>query len=416
MTTGGTTTTEQAAEGRLALIARWWRRALAYDGDERDTVRIIGKSTLAATLAWLVSYVALDARSPAFAPFSAVLIMQVTVYRSVVQSLRYVGAVVAGVAVQAALGFLAGPDLLTFVLVAVIALAIGRWHVLGVQGPQVATAAFFAFSTYTSASGDSQRLRALGEIVLLVLIGCAIGIAVNVLVAPPLRYRGAEYGIRSLAHTLKDLLADMYPVLAEGVLDQDTTGRWRTRAARTGGMIGQAWWGLETSKESLHLNPRRLLRRYRGHPGFQGYESVLGALERTLYQVAALTRGLDRSREEEDEARGPFLRRYAAFLEAAGEVAEVLTTLDETTLLPQAKRLARLTDDAEARRDDVVEETRERSLSLADPSMPYGILVTEATRLLEEFRYTSRVLLEVAQAAERSSGERRPRGRSAGGG
>ncbi|MFG2540003.1 aromatic acid exporter family protein [Streptomyces sp. NPDC048511] len=414
---GGRTTADRTDQGRFALMARWWRRALAYDGDERDTLRIIGKSTLAATLAWLVSYVALDARSPAFAPFSAVLIMQVTVYRSVVQSLRYVGAVVAGVAVQAALGFLAGPDLLTFVLVAVIALAIGRWQVLGAQGPQVATAAFFAFSTYTSASADSQRLRALGEIVLLVLIGCAIGIAVNVLVAPPLRYRGAEYGIRSLAHTLKDLLADMYPVLAEGVPDQDTTGGWRSRAARTGGMIGQAWWGLETSKESLHLNPRRLLRRYRGHPGFQGYESVLGALERTLYQVAALTRGLDRSREEEeDEALGPFLRRYAAFLEAAGEVAEVLTTLDETTLLPQAKRLERLTDDAEARRDDVVQETRERSLSLADPSMPYGILVTEATRLLEEFRYTSRVLLEVAQDAERSSGERRQRGRSAGGG
>lgn len=213
---GGRTTADQTDQGRFALMARWWRRALAYDGDERDTLRIIGKSTLAATLAWLVSYVALDARSPAFAPFSAVLIMQVTVYRSVVQSLRYVGAVVAGVAVQAALGFLAGPDLLTFVLVAVIALAIGRWQVLGAQGPQVATAAFFAFATYTSASADSQRLRALGEIVLLVLIGCAIGIAVNVLVAPPLRYRGAEYGIRGLAHTLKDLLADMYPVLAEG--------------------------------------------------------------------------------------------------------------------------------------------------------------------------------------------------------
>lgn len=94
----------------------------------------------------------------------------------------------------------------------------------------------------------------------------------------------------------------------------------------------------------------------------------------------------------------------------------MLTTLDETTLLPQAKRLERLTDDAEARRDDVVQETRERSLSLADPSMPYGILVTEATRLLEEFRYTSRVLLEVAQDAERSSGERKQRGRSAGSG
>ncbi|MFC9942942.1 FUSC family protein [Streptomyces pratensis] len=405
--TGGTTA-EGPDTGRIAAVSHWWRRAFSYAGDERDTLLVIGKSALAASLAWLIAFDVLDARSPAFAPFSAVLIMQVTVYRSVVQSLRYVGAVVAGVLVQAALGFLAGPDFLTFVLVALIALAIGRWHVLGVQGPQVATAAFFAFSTYTSSSGDFQRFFRLGEIVVLVLIGCAIGIAVNVLVAPPLRYRSAEYGIRSLAHTLHDLLADMYPVLAEGVPDQDTTGGWRARAARTGQMIGQARSGLEASKESLQLNPRRLSRRYRGHPGFQGYESVLGALERTLYQVAALTRGLDRSREE-DEARRPFLRRYAAFLESAGAVAEVLTTLDETTLLPQAKRLERLTGEAAARRDEVVEETRRLSLSLADPSAPYGILVTEATRLLEEFQYTSQVLLDVAQDAdaERASGGRR---------
>ncbi|MGW0787957.1 FUSC family protein [Streptomyces sp. NPDC002911] len=390
------TMTERVDRERVAVLGQWSRRAFSYAGDQRDTLLVIGKSTLAATLAWAIAYNGLDARSPAFAPFSAVLIMQVTVYRSVVQSLRYVGAVVAGVLVQAILGFLAGPDLLTFVLVALIALAIGRWPVLGVQGPQVATAAFFAFSTYTSSSGDSQRFFRLGEIVLLVLIGCAIGTAVNVLVAPPLRYRSAEYSIRSLAHTLHDILADMHPVLAEGMPDQDTTGGWRARAARTGQMIEQARAGLETAKESALLNPRRLMRRYRGHPGFQGYEAVLGALERTLYQVAALTRGLDRPREE-DEARRPFLQRYAAFLESAGAVAQVLTTLDETTLLQQAKRLDRLTGKAQVCRDEVVEESDRLSLSLADPSAPYGILVTEATRLMEEFRYTSDVLLEVAR-------------------
>ncbi|MFG2591330.1 aromatic acid exporter family protein [Streptomyces sp. NPDC048438] len=390
------TTTERTETGRLTELTQWWRRAFSYSGDERDTLLVIGKSTLAATLAWVIAYDVLDARSPAFAPFSAVLIMQVTVYRSVVQSLRYVGAVVAGVLVQAALGFLAGPDLLTFVLVALIALTIGRWPVLGVQGPQVATAAFFAFSTYTSSSGDAQRFFRLGEIVVLVLIGCAIGIAVNVLVVPPLRYRSAEYGIRNLAHTLYDLLADMYPVLAEGVPDQDTTGGWRDRAARTEEMIGQARSGLQTAKESALLNPRRLLRRYRGHPGFQGYEAVLGALERTLYQLASLTRGLDRSLEG-DEARQPFLQRYAVFLESVSAVAEVLTTLDETTLFQQAKRLERLTGEAETRHNDVVEETRRLSLSLADPSAPYGVLVIEATRLMEEFRYTSEILLDAAK-------------------
>lgn len=398
--TNGMTTEGSGTGRRFAAVAQWWRRARAYSGDERETLLMLGKSTLAATLAWVVAYDVLDSRSPAFAPFSAVLIMQVTVYRSVTQSLRYVGAVVVGVLVQAALGFLAGPDLLTFVVVALIALAIGRWPVLGVQGPQVATAAFFAFSTYASSSGDSQRIWRLGEIVVLVLIGCVIGTAVNVLVAPPLRYRSAEYGIHSLAHTLHDLLADMYPVLAEGVPHQDVTRGWQDRAARTGAMIGQARSGLQTAKESALFNPRRLMRRYRGHPGFQGYEAVLGALERTLYQVAALTRGLDRSREK-DEAVRPFLQRYAAFLKSAGAVAEVLTTLDETTLPQQAERLERLTDEAEARRDEVIGETERLSLSLSDPASPYGILVTEATRLTEEFRYTSEVLLDLAHAEDR---------------
>ncbi|MGW7611646.1 hypothetical protein ACWGKW_31200 [Streptomyces sp. NPDC054766] len=44
------------------------------------------------------------------------------------------------------LGFLAGPDLLTFGLVTVTASAVGRSRLPGSQGPQVVTAAYFAFS------------------------------------------------------------------------------------------------------------------------------------------------------------------------------------------------------------------------------------------------------------------------------
>ncbi|MEU8786594.1 aromatic acid exporter family protein [Streptomyces sp. NPDC048637] len=102
---------------------------------------LIAKGTLAATIAWVVSYHLLRAQSPAFAPFSAVLIMQVTVYQSLLQSSRYVGAVVAGVAVQAALGFLVGPDVLTFALVAAVALTIGRWRARAEQTGELVTQA-----------------------------------------------------------------------------------------------------------------------------------------------------------------------------------------------------------------------------------------------------------------------------------
>ncbi|MEI5135311.1 aromatic acid exporter family protein [Streptomyces libani] len=294
----------------MARVRRWWGRALGSEGHERSTVLLIAKGTLAATIAWVISYHLLHAQSPAFAPFSAVLIMQVTVYQSLLQSSRYVGAVVAGVAVQAALGFLVGPDVPAFALVALVALTIGRWPALGSQGSQVATAAFFAFSTYVSATSTLDKVTQLGQIILLVLIGCGIGVLVNVTVLPPLRYRSAEHGIRTLAHALCDLVSDIYPALRERGLDEERTGRWRARAEQTGELVTQARTGLRMARESLHYNPRRLFRRGRAHTYFEGYAAVLEALERTLRQVAALTRSLDKSgvRTKTVTATAPFWR------------------------------------------------------------------------------------------------------------
>ncbi|MCF3172003.1 hypothetical protein IPZ61_01425 [Streptomyces sioyaensis] len=353
---------------------------------------LIGKSTLAATIAWFISYHLLNAKSPAFAPFSAVLIMQVTVYQSLLQSLRYGGAVAVGVAVQAGLAFLAGPELLTFVLVALVALTIGRWPRLGAQGSQVTTAAFFAFSTYVSATSALEKITQLGQMILLVLIGCGVGILVNVTVVPPLRYRSAEHGIRALAHTLRDLVSDIYPALREHDVDDERTGQWRDRAARTEGLITQARTGLRTARESLPYNPRRLFHRHRGRTGFEGYGALLEALERVLYQVASLTRSLDQWAEEDGHHYEPFLERCADFLEVVSEMSQVLAALDEDKLSNQSAELCRLADHAQHCRRRVVEQAEQEGLPLADPVRPYGVLVIEATRLMEELQYTCDVL------------------------
>lgn len=116
--------TQAASRGRVARVQEWLVRARS-DGHERHTLALIVKSTLAAAVSWWVAHDVMGARSPSFAPFSAVLIMQVTVYRSLLQALRYVGAVAVGVALQGVLGLMAGPHLLTFVLVALVALMSG---------------------------------------------------------------------------------------------------------------------------------------------------------------------------------------------------------------------------------------------------------------------------------------------------
>ncbi|MGW3012576.1 aromatic acid exporter family protein [Streptomyces sp. NPDC001219] len=384
--------TPVARPGRVARVRRWWGRALGSEGHERTTVLLIAKGTLAATIAWVISAHVLNAQSPAFAPFSAVLIMQVTVYQSLLQSSRYVAAVVAGVAVQAALGFLVGPEVLTFALVAVVALTIGRWPALGSQGSQVATAAFFAFSTYVSATSALDKVTQLGQIILLVLIGCGVGVVVNVTVLPPLRYRSAEHGIRTLAHALCDLVSDVYPALRERGLDEERTGRWRSRADQTGELVTQARTGLRMAQESLHYNPRRIFRR-RAHTDFQGYAAVLEALERTLRQFTALTRSLDKWSADEDRYRyGAFLASYADFLESLSRITRVFADLDEDRLGDQVRRLRELADRAQNCRRQLAERAERDDLPLTDPGRPYGVLVIEAARLMEEFQYTCDVL------------------------
>lgn len=378
-------------------VAEWGRRLRRPESSARRSLLLILKCALAATLSWFLSYELMNATSPAFAPFSAVLMVQVTVYQSVVQSLRYVGAVAAGVAVQAVLGLWAGPDLVTFALVALVALAISRWRVLGAQGSQVATAAFFAFATYTGASDNVDQVKELGQIVLLVLIGSAVGVGVNVLIAPPLRYRSAEWGIRALAQEIHDLLDTVAPELGEGAPGADTTQGWRDRADRTGTLIAQSREGLRTARESLRLNPRPWARRRRGTLTFQAYDRTMEALVRMISQVTAITRSLDQQHQDE-EGNGPgpdyaaFLRAYADFLSSVVGFTEILATLDEDHLRDQAGRLGEAAAGLERCRGEVVRTTEERGLSLTDPTEPYGVLVVEATRLSEECRYTAQVL------------------------
>ncbi|MFJ2738469.1 aromatic acid exporter family protein [Streptomyces sp. NPDC087440] len=387
---------------RTGRVCRWVRRAFRYSGHERHTLLLAAKSVVAATLSWFVAHDVLGARSPAFAPFSAVLVMQTTVYQSVVQSLRYVGAVVAGVLVQAALGFVAGPDLLTFVLVTVVSLAIARWPVLGAQGSQVPTAAFFAFSTYVAAADGADRLGQLGQIVALVVLGCVIGTVVHITVVPPLRHRSAEDSIHTLAHALRTLLADMVPELREGAPERESAAQWRRRADRTGQLIDEARAGLRTARESVALNPRGRLRGHRGHVSFDGYTAVLEALVRTLYQVASLTRSLDQwyGDGEDDVVEGdyrPFLRRYADFLDSLVALGEVLGELDEDRLAAQAEQLCGLAQKAQEHRRALAEEASRQGLPLADPAHPYGVLVVEATRLMEECQNCCDVLQDWAR-------------------
>ncbi|WP_018532582.1 MULTISPECIES: aromatic acid exporter family protein [unclassified Streptomyces] len=372
-------------------------RAWGTPGHERHAVLLIGKSVLASTLSWWIAHAVLDATSPAFAPFSAVLTMNATISKSVWQTLRYITAVIVGVAVQAAISFVAGPDLIAFVLVAVIALSLGQWQALGEQRSQVATAAFFAFSTYAAATSNADRVTQLGQIVLLVLLGCGIGLIVNLGLAPPLRYRSAEQGLHVLAAEMETLLDDMADGLCSGDVNAERADRWVAAGERVQAAVGQARAGLETAENSLPFNPRRLLPVHRGHLTFGRYRQTLSAMERAVYQLASLTRSLGRWRESEDTyTYGPALKSYADFAACLRDIAHVLAEVDSDTLADQAEEMCKLATIAQEALRKVLDTADEHRLPLADAGRPYGVLIVEATRLMEEFQNTCDVLQDTA--------------------
>ncbi|MFX4292874.1 FUSC family protein [Streptomyces bohaiensis] len=395
---------------RAVRTADWFGRAVRSSGTERDTALLVVKSTLAATGAWWVAEHVIGAESPAFAPFSAVLTMNVTIHRSLWQAARYTGAVIAGVLLQAAVVLLTGPSLLAFAVVALLALTIGRWPALGEQRSQVATAAFFAFSAYLSAESTVGRATELGQIVLLVVVGCGFGLLVNLTVFPPLRYRGAEHGLRTLAQELTTLLRELADGLDSGDVDSERAERWCRLSDRADRSLAAARSGMETAESSMALNPRKLLPRHRPHREFVRYRRVLGALERTVHQLASLTRSLQRWRQEENTySYSAALTAYGRFAAALGAMTELLTELDADRLAEQSARLCELSAAAEDALEGVTEAARAHDLPLADPSRPYGVLIVEAARLMEEFRLTADALTSRPGEAVPASADGRDR-------
>ncbi|RAJ62386.1 aromatic acid exporter family member 1 [Streptomyces sp. Amel2xB2] len=388
----------RAARERAARPALWLHRARNPNSQERQTLTIIVKCTLVASISWYLAYDVMRAQTPAFAPFSAVLMVQITAYRSLLQALRYVAAVAVGVSLQGLFGALAGPTMVSFVLVALGAMTIGRWRRLGQQGPQVATAAFFAFSTYAMAASESQGLRELGQILVLVLIGCGVGIVINVLVLPPLRYRSAEFGIHTLGHSLADLAAEAGERLCDGVWDKEHTEYWRHRANRLAPLAEQARSSVSTAWESTLLHPRRLLDRRRGGPPggapFSAYRQLVDALERTTYQTASVMRSIDLWHQDaEGPAEHRFMRDYGDFLCRFAGIAEIYGRLDEDRLEEQLRELHTAGERAHEARERLAELAEgEAALPLSDPSRPFGILLAEAVRLLDEADHIHAVL------------------------
>jgi uncharacterized membrane protein YgaE (UPF0421/DUF939 family) len=269
---------------------------------ERDTLRQIAKTALAATLSWELSIVLLHSTLPALAALGAILTVQATVKQTVTFGIQQVVGVTVGVGAAMALVGIVGVHLWTVALVILGALVVGNLLRLGRQVNQVAISALLVLAL--GAGYGSVR-------VIDTLLGAVVGVLVNALVAPPTHVQAAAAEVARVAEDLGLLLTDAARGLRTG-WDHKAAQDWLRRARELDAARARAGDAVRQGDESLVYNPLA-----RGEA-----EAVARLTEAhtALEHVATQVRGMARALADlhGDPAAGPVLEALADPLEQTG--------------------------------------------------------------------------------------------------
>lgn len=212
---------------------------------EREVFRRILKSTVAATLAWLVAEL-VNSPLPALAALAAIIVLQITVRASLARSVQLTVAVTLGLGGAVALGHWLGVSWWSIGLVVLAGLIVGELLRLGPLSGQVAISAMLALSL-----GKGYGI----ERTIDTAIGALIGVLVNVLISPASYVSEGGRTLRAIGEDLGALLDDM----GTGLIRQpgeETMRRWLSRARDLSADSRAAIATVKQGEESLQFNPR----------------------------------------------------------------------------------------------------------------------------------------------------------------
>ncbi|MFF1343238.1 aromatic acid exporter family protein [Streptomyces sp. NPDC058290] len=189
-----------------------------------------------------------------FAPFTALVALQATVYRSVRDCLQYVLAMAAGATLAASLAALAGVHGWTFGILTLVALCVGKVRRLGQQGTQVAIVGFFAFS-----SGRGQ-IAYIGHLVAAVGIGALCGLAAHLVFAPARHTHHRQQAVTDLYTTMAQRVNNLADTLEASDPDRDHLRQWRRDWHGLSAECERIRRAIDTEVENGRMNPRAVLR------------------------------------------------------------------------------------------------------------------------------------------------------------
>lgn len=365
------------------------------------------RATMAATIAYVVALPLSSGPKPLTAPLTALLVVQVTFYATLTTGIRRVNSVVLGVLIASGFSLLVGLSWWSLGLIIFASLVAGRVVRVNEFVPEVAISAMLVLGV--THVGDTAWAR-----ILETLVGAAVGLAFNLVLAPPVWVETAGEAIEDLARRMRRLLlrsAEQLTVVTPPAVAAD-----RLRAARElDDSIGEVDASLRRAEDSLRLNPRvreALMHRVVLRTG-------LDALEICAVVVRTLTRGLTDLAKAREGGEPLFPRDVGAALEDLfGYVGDALVSfaqLVSTEVSASAETAAgRLEGDLGAARAlrDRVEALLLDSVERDEENwFLYGALLADLNRILDELdtEHRSARLLEGLDRSGRDLREHLPR-------
>ncbi|MEU1039388.1 aromatic acid exporter family protein [Streptomyces sp. NPDC005551] len=364
------------------------------------------RSTLAATIAYVVAVRLSPEAAPLTAPLTALLVVQVTLYGTITTSMRRVNSVVAGVLVAIGFSVLVGLTWWSLALLIIASLAVGHLVRVSEFVPEVAISAMLVLGV--TKVGDYAWARVLETV-----IGAVVGLACNLLFAPPVWVDAAGESLEDLARRMRQLMLRLGEEAAGRTPFAQAAARLH-EARRLDHDIAEVDGALRQAEDSLKLNPRvreGLLHRVVLRTGLDTLEIctvVLRVLARSFTDLA-----------KEHEPEPVFDAQVGAALEELlSQVGDavvsfaVLVTTDVSRSAESAEaRLSAELATAAATRDKLAQLFLDGVQRDARLWHLHGAVLTEVNRILDELdmEHRSRRLLEELDRCTREQRERWPR-------
>jgi hypothetical protein len=351
--------------------------------------RIPGLRMLKTTIAAMVSYAVADAigtsGAPVLAPLTALLVIQVTMYDTVREGLQRVASVVAGVLVAVAVAAVVGLTWWSLGAVVAVSLVVGTALRLGPQLLEMPISAMLILAVGGDQDVADSRIYE-------TLVGAAVGVLVNVVIAPPLYLRPAGDAVGDLAARIATFGRDLAAALRERWSRADAD-RWLDEARMLSGDVARADRVVARAEASARLNPRAApIKRRRPR-----LRTALTGLERCQLSVREVCRALlDRTffvpeDEQEQAYPGDVRAALANFLESAADAIDTVGELASAGPLPgERERMAEHLAGLAERRD------RLAALLMVDPHadpgawQQHGALLTAVDRVRVEIEAAAR--------------------------